>query len=176
VHLTSTAIDLGALITTVQSPARGGIACFIGTVRDHHGGRCVVRLDYLAYEAMAEAECARIVAEAQARWNGAVALQHRTGTLQVGETAVAVAVASAHRDEAFASCRYVIEEVKRRVPIWKQEYFADGTVEWVGGGEAGRRGSGEETPRESGEVAKHGSREDLPGVEFAPGDLESRGV
>jgi molybdopterin synthase catalytic subunit len=134
VHLTSTPIDLGALIAVVQSPDRGGIACFLGTVRDHHGGRPVVRLDYSAYEAMAEAECSRIVAEAEARWSCAVALQHRTGTLQVGETAVAIAVASAHREEAFASCRYVIEEAKRRVPIWKREYFADGTVEWVGSG------------------------------------------
>ena len=137
-HLISTPIDLGALIAMVQSPERGGIACFLGTVRDHHGGRPVLRLDYSAYEAMAEAECSRIVAEAEARWSCAVALQHRTGTLQVGETAVAIVAASAHRDEAFASCRYVIEEVKRRVPIWKREYFADGTVEWVGSGAAGR--------------------------------------
>jgi molybdopterin synthase catalytic subunit len=91
---------------------------------------------------MAEAECSRIVAEAEARWNCAVALQHRTGTLEIGETAVAIAAASPHRDEAFAACRYVIEEVKRRVPIWKREYFADGTVEWVGSGAAGQRGSG----------------------------------
>lgn len=140
--LTSTPLDLGALIAVVQSPDRGGIACFLGTVRDHQRGRSVVRLDYSAYEAMAEAECSRIVAEAEARWSCAVALQHRTGTLQVGETAVAIAAASAHRDEAFAACRYVIEEVKRRVPIWKQEYFADGTVEWVGSGAARQRGSG----------------------------------
>jgi molybdopterin synthase catalytic subunit len=160
VYLTSRPIDLGALVAVVQAPDRGGIACFLGTVRDHHDGRQVVWLDYSAYGAMAEAECSRIVAEAEARWNCAVALQHRTGTVQVGETAVAIAVASAHRDEAFASCRYVIEEVKRRVPIWKREYFADGTVEWVGGGEAG----------------KQGSREDLQRVEFAAGDVESRGV
>ena len=81
---------------------------------------------------MAEAECARIVAEAEARWQVAVALQHRIGALEIGDAAVAVAVAaSAHRDEAFAACRYVIEEVKRRVPIWKREYYADGTVDWV---------------------------------------------
>jgi molybdopterin synthase catalytic subunit len=89
---------------------------------------------------MAEAECARIVAEAEARWSCAVALAHRTGTLDIGEAAVAIAAASPHRDEAFAACRYVIEEVKRRVPIWKQEFYADGSVEWVGSGEAGKRG------------------------------------
>jgi molybdopterin synthase catalytic subunit len=176
VHLTSIPIDLGSLIAAVQSPGRGGITCFVGTVRDHQDGRSVVRLDYSAYEAMAEAECSHIVAEAEARWSCAVALQHRTGTLLVGETAVAIAVASAHRDEAFASCRYVIEEVKRRVPIWKREHFADGTVEWVGGGAAGQRGSGEGTTLGSEVAGKQGSREDLQGFEFAAGDVESRGV
>jgi molybdopterin synthase catalytic subunit len=92
---------------------------------------------------MAEAECARIVAEAEERWECAVALVHRIGTLAVGDSAVAIAAASAHREEAFAACRYVIEEVKRRVPIWKREFFADGTVEWVGSGEGGKQGGGE---------------------------------
>jgi molybdopterin synthase catalytic subunit len=141
VHLTSRPLDLGSLIAAVQSPAHGGIACFVGTVRDHHGGRTVVRLEYSAYEPMAEAECARIVAETEARWNCAVALEHRTGSLRIGDAAVAIAVASAHRDEAFVACRYVIEQVKRRVPIWKREYFADGTEQWVGSGAARQRGS-----------------------------------
>ena len=92
---------------------------------------------------MAEVECSRIIAEAEGNWNCAVALRHRTGGLLVGDVAVAVVVAAAHREEAFAGCRYVIEEVKRRVPIWKREYFADGTVEWVGGGEAEKRESAE---------------------------------
>jgi molybdopterin synthase catalytic subunit len=147
-YLTEQPVDLGSLIAAVQSPERGGIACFLGTVRNHHGGRDVRRLDYSAYAPMAEAECARIVAEAESRWNVAVRLQHRVGRLEVGDAAVAVVAASAHRDEAFAACRHVIEELKRRAPIWKREYFADGAVEWVGGavgqdisGAAGQRGS-----------------------------------
>jgi molybdopterin synthase catalytic subunit len=132
-YLTSAPIGLGPLVDSVQSPSRGGIACFLGTVRDHHGGRQVLRLDYSAYVPMAEAELARIVAEAELRWDVAVAVRHRIGALEIGDAAVAVAVASGHRDEAFVACRYVIEEVKRRVPIWKKEYFADGTVGWVGG-------------------------------------------
>ena len=92
----------------------------------------MLRLDYSAYGPMAEAECARIVAEAEARWPVAVALQHRIGALAIGDAAVAMVAAAAHRDEAFAACRYVIEEVKRRVPIWKREHYADGTVAWVG--------------------------------------------
>ena len=129
--LTSDPIELAPLLADVQSPARGGLSLFLGQVRDHHDGRAVVRLDYSAYGPMAEAECARIVAEAERRWSVAVALRHRVGSLSVGDTAVAVVVASAHRADAFAACRHVIEEVKRRVPIWKREYYADGTVTWV---------------------------------------------
>ena len=129
--LTDLPIDLAPLVAQVQAPERGGIASFVGLVRDHHEGRGVLRLDYSAYGPMAEAECARIVAEAEMRWRVAVALRHRIGTLQVGDMAVAVAAAGAHRDESFAACRYVIEEVKRRVPIWKREYYADGTIGWV---------------------------------------------
>src|SRR4051794_41737179 len=141
-YLTSDPIEFSALVTRVQSSEQGGLVCFLGTVRDHHGGREVARLEYSAYQPMAEAECARIVAETQGRWKCTVALEHRVGALSIGDVAVAIAVASAHRDEAFMACRYVIEEVKRRVPIWKREFFADGTVEWVGSGAAGKRGGG----------------------------------
>lgn len=120
-----------ALLAEVQSPERGGVACFVGAVRNHHGGRAVLRLAYSAYGPMAEAECARIVAEAERRWPVRVALRHRVGLLEVGDPAVAVAVAGAHREEAFAACRHVIEEVKRRAPIWKLEHYADGTSSWV---------------------------------------------
>jgi molybdopterin synthase catalytic subunit len=130
-YLTHDRIDPGVLVAQVQSPARGGVTCFLGTVRDHHGGHRVVRLDYSAYLPMAEAECGRIVAEAESRWSCAVALRHRIGSLTIGDAAVAIAAASAHRDDAFAACRYVIEEVKRRVPIWKREVYADGSIEWV---------------------------------------------
>jgi molybdopterin synthase catalytic subunit len=154
-YLTSQPIELGALLALVQSPARGGVACFVGTVRNHHGGREVLRLDYSAYAPMAEAECGRIVAEAESRWNCAVALTHRIGTLSIGDAAVAIAAASAHRDEAFAACRYAIEEVKRRVPIWKREIYADGSVAWVGAGAAGRsvsREAGKQVSESVGEL------------------------
>ncbi len=147
-YLTEEPLDLPVLIASVESPERGGIACFLGLVRNHHGGREVLRLEYSAYAPMVEAECARIVAEAQARWQVAIALRHRIGRLEIGDAAVAVAAASPHRDEAFVACRHVIEELKRRVPIWKREVYADGTVEWVGSGrseaagqERGQRGT-----------------------------------
>jgi molybdopterin synthase catalytic subunit len=148
VYLSPQSIDVASLIAAAQSAERGGIACFLGTVRNHHHGREVLRLEYSAYAPMVEAECARIVAEAQSRWNVAVHLQHRVGRLEVGDTAVAVVAASAHRDEAFVACRHVIEEVKRRLPIWKREYFADGSVEWVGSGAAGQQGSELQVPAE----------------------------
>ena len=129
--LTAEPIELSPLLETVQAPARGGVASFLGMVRDRHGGRQVLRLRYSAYAAMAEAECARIIAEAEARWPAKVALRHRIGSLEVGETAIAVVAGAAHRGAAFDACRYTVEEVKRRVPIWKQEFHADGSVEWV---------------------------------------------
>ncbi len=135
-YLTEDPLDLAALVAEVQTPERGGMACFIGTVRNHHGGRDVLRLEYSAYTPMVEAECGRIAAEAESRWNVAVALRHRVGRLEIGDAAVIVVAASPHRDEAFVACRHVIEELKRRVPIWKREYFADGTVEWVGAGDS----------------------------------------
>jgi molybdopterin synthase catalytic subunit len=129
--VTDQPIDLAPLLAAVQAPDRGGVATFLGLVRNHHGGRAVLRLEYSAYGPMAESECGRIVAEAEARWQVAIALRHRVGSLAIGDTAVAVVAASAHRDEAFTACRYVIEEVKRRVPVWKREFYADGTVAWV---------------------------------------------
>ena len=129
--LTDRPIELGALVALVQSDERGGIACFVGRVRNHHGGRAVSHLEYEAYRPMVEAECARIVGETETRWPVSAALQHRIGHLEIGDTAVAIAVAAAHRDEAFAACRHLIEEVKRRVPIWKRETYTDGSQTWV---------------------------------------------
>ena len=130
-YLSRTPLDLAAQVAEVSGPARGGVAVFLGVVRDHHQGLAVTALSYSAYEPMAEAVCGEIVAEAETRWPVKVSLRHRLGALAIGDVSVAIAVAGDHRDEAFAACRYVIEELKRRVPIWKRESFADGSVEWV---------------------------------------------
>lgn len=131
IFLTPFPIRLEELIQRVTAPDRGGVATFLGLVRDHHQGHAVTGLSYSAYEPMAEAACRDIVAEAEARWAVNVALSHRLGSLTVGDVAVAIAVAGQHRDEAFVACRHVIEELKRRVPIWKRETYADGTEAWV---------------------------------------------
>jgi molybdopterin synthase catalytic subunit len=129
--LTREPIDPQALLAQVDDGAHGAITSFVGVVRNHQDGRAVLRLEYSAYEAMAEAECRRIVTEAEARWPVRVALLHRVGALAIGDIAVAIAVGSGHRGAGFDACRYLIETVKQRVPIWKKEFYADGTVQWV---------------------------------------------
>ncbi len=129
--LTEASIDAAWLAARVTGPGRGAQASFVGVVRNHQDGRQVSELHYTAYRPMAEAQCRTIVDEAEARWPVSVALQHRLGTLAIGDTAVVVVVSGDHREEAFAACRFVIEEVKRRVPIWKRERYADGTEAWV---------------------------------------------
>lgn len=130
--LTEQPIRLDPLIDQVRAPDRGGIAIFLGLVRDHHQGKGVLGLDYSAYGPMAELETEKIIREATGHWpQASVAVQHRIGALTVGDVAVAIVAAAAHRGEAFDACRYVIEELKKRVPVWKREMYVDGTVEWV---------------------------------------------
>ena len=129
-HITDAPLDLAALLATVAGPGRGGTACFLGTVRDEAGE--ITGIEYSAYESMAEAEVERILSEAAARWPGArLALRHRVGLVPVGDASIAIAAAAPHRTEAFDSCRYVIEEVKRRLPVWKRELHKDGAAVWT---------------------------------------------
>ena len=130
--LTRDPIHLEELIARVAAPDRGGIATFMGVVRNHHEGRAVRELEYSSYDAMAEAVAGEIILEAESRWPVRAAVRHRLGRLGVGDVAVAIAVAGGHRDEAFAACRYLIEALKARVPIWKLEFYVDGTEHWVG--------------------------------------------
>ena len=130
-YLNDTPLDVRAVAHQVVGAEHGGVVTFIGAVRNHHAGRAVLRLEYSAFGPMADAEFARIIGEAEARWPARVAAEHRVGTLEVGDVAVIVVAAAPHRDAAFDACRYVIEEIKRRVPIWKREHYADGTVGWV---------------------------------------------
>ncbi|RMG24956.1 MAG: molybdenum cofactor biosynthesis protein MoaE [Bacteroidetes bacterium] len=119
------------VIELVSDPACGGIDVFIGSVREHTQGRRVLRLEFEAYEQMAVKEMQKIADEACSRWPvQQIAIHHRTGTLQVGEIAVIIGVAAAHRAAAFEACRFAIDELKQRVPIWKKEVFEDGEV-WV---------------------------------------------
>jgi molybdopterin synthase catalytic subunit len=117
---------------SLLNPAAGGYASFEGWVRNHNEGLAVTRLEYEAFEALAIKEGERIVLEASERFGVlAAACVHRVGILDIGDLAVWVGVSSRHRDEAFAACRYIIDEVKHRVPIWKKEHYVNGDSGWV---------------------------------------------
>lgn len=125
-------IDAAALLNQVASDTNGAAVLFVGTVRDVNGGRPVTALDYRAYSSMAETELSAIAMEAEARWTPAtIVCEHRVGSLALGDVSVAIVAAHPHRGAAFDACRYVIEELKKRVPIWKREHYADGELSWV---------------------------------------------
>jgi molybdopterin synthase catalytic subunit len=125
-------IDANALMREVATPAHGAILLFLGVVREVNDGRGVTGIEYSAYEAMAQRELEAIASEAAERFgSSSVVIVHRLGELALEEASVGIAVAHAHRDEAYALSRWTIEELKRRVPIWKREHYVDGTREWV---------------------------------------------
>ena len=134
--VTTAPLDIGALVQATGTAGTGGVATFLGLVRDHNLGRAVLFLEYEAYVPLAEKSLARIVAEAADRWPGTrLLVHHRIGRLAIGEASVAIVAASPHRVDAFAACRYAIERVKQIVPIWKHEHFEGGEV-WIEGATA----------------------------------------
>ena len=131
-RFTRAAIDAAPLRRALADPACGGFACFEGWVRDHNDGQGVQHLEYEAFEALAVREGERIIEEAVARFGVThAACEHRLGDLAVGEVAVWVGASAAHRHEAFLAARYIIDEVKHRVPIWKKEHYRSGDSGWV---------------------------------------------
>ena len=131
VRLTRSAIDLAAL--HAAGAADGALCLFAGIVRDHNEGRAVRHLEYEAYDEMALAELTAIEREVRRRWPVSdVHILHRLGRLEIGDVSVAVAVTSPHRAQAFEACRHAIDTVKRTVPIWKKEFYADGSL-WLEG-------------------------------------------
>ena len=125
-------ISPALLIAEVQSTEFGAISVFAGTVRDTNDGRSVTAIDYSAYTSMAEAELGSILAEAEDRFGAvAIVVEHRVGPLTLGDVSVAIVAAHAHRAPALDCTRFVIEEIKKRVPIWKREHYSDGSSEWV---------------------------------------------
>ena len=122
-----------AVAGSVGNPAAGGIVLFSGVVRNEKDGRPVKYLEYEAHAPMAEAKLREIGAEVRRRWPSvkAVAILHRVGRLEIGESSVLIAVSAAHRREAFEACHYAIDTLKQTVPVWKKEHFEDGEV-WVG--------------------------------------------
>ncbi len=132
VEVTSEILDVAAASAFAQTPESGAVVVFLGTVRDHAPGKSgVTHLEYEAYEGVVEPKIAEVVSDARERWPlQKVAALHRTGELAVGEISVIVAASSAHRSPAFEGARFLIDELKKRAPIWKKEYWPGGS-EWV---------------------------------------------
>jgi molybdopterin synthase catalytic subunit len=149
IQLTHESIDTGELIRRAGHPEAGAVVLFLGTTREITDGRQTVALDYEAYEEMARRRLAELEAEARERWPVIECfVVHRLGHVPIGEASVAIAVSTSHRRDAFAAGQWLIDSLKRDVPIWKREQWADGTTEWVHPGvnqegERGRMGVGE---------------------------------
>ncbi|HTN72021.1 MAG TPA: molybdenum cofactor biosynthesis protein MoaE [Methylomirabilota bacterium] len=131
-RVTDKPLQLHELIEFVTDPEAGAIATFIGITRNNNDGRKVIALDYEAYPGMAEKELERLGEEATKKWQICrMAIVHRLGPVQITEPSVMIAVSAAHREAAFAACRFAIEEIKRTVPIWKKEVYEGGEI-WIG--------------------------------------------
>ncbi len=131
-YFTREPLSLERLVAEVSSPACGGTCVFLGTVRNGPAEGSVTAIEYSAYETMVEAEFGRLLDDARGRWPDArIAVRHRLGAIPVGDASIAIAAAAPHRAQAFDACRFVIEEVKRRIPVWKKELRVDGSEVWV---------------------------------------------
>ena len=125
-------LPLAEVAARVDGPDKGGVVVFTGVVRDHHDGRAVTHLEYEGYDPMALSEMSRICDAVRLRWPGVeAAMGHRLGRLEIGDAAVTIACAGAHRAEAFEACRFAIDTLKETVPIFKKEFYEDGSV-WKG--------------------------------------------
>ena len=132
--ITTESIDPSDVLARVGRPGDGAVAFFAGVVRNENEGRPVSGMEYEGYDQMARKELAAIVAEAAGRAGGGrIAAVHRLGRLAVGEVSVAIAVSAPHRAEAFDAARYIIEELKKRLPVWKREHYLDRDAEWLEG-------------------------------------------
>lgn len=134
IAITGEVIRAEEFLEGLASPQDGALLLFLGIVRDHHDGRRVRGLVYEAYREMAEDTLNRIATEAGERFGtDRIVVLHRTGALQVGEVSTAIAVATPHREEAYGASRYIIEEIKKRLPVWKLEEYVEGERQWVEG-------------------------------------------
>jgi molybdopterin synthase catalytic subunit len=137
--VTTDIISPGDVTRDLPTEADGACVLFLGVVRNHNEGREVTGLEYEVYQGMAEKTLAAIAMEASHRWGtDRITVVHRVGDLQIGEVSTAIGVATPHRGEAFEASRYILEELKQRLPIWKREHYVDGDSDWLGGHETGR--------------------------------------
>lgn len=131
IHVSHEVIDLNVLIKHVSCPEAGAVSTFSGIVRNHNKGKGVLYLEYEGYAPMAEKELQAISEEAQQKWDlHQIAIVHRLGRLEIGESAVAIAISSSHRKDGLNALQFVIDTLKVRIPVWKKEYWEDGSM-WL---------------------------------------------
>jgi len=148
--ITNQPLDPTPLVALVQAPDMGAVVTFAGIVRNNFGGRATAFLEYEAYESMAVLVLEQLATEARATLGtGAIAIHHRVGRLEIGEIAVMIVVAAAHRHEAFEAAERLMDRIKEVAPIWKKEIWADGASEWVGN-EIARKAGTSESNKETG--------------------------
>jgi molybdopterin synthase catalytic subunit len=135
IRISREVISVDSVVDYIASPACGAESLFLGAVREKNQGKPVLGLEYEAQDKLAANTISTICSEARSQWGEdlKIAVVHRVGKLKVGELSVAIGVSSPHRDEACSACRYVIEELKHRVPIWKKEHYAEGESDWLEG-------------------------------------------
>lgn len=134
IEISTKPLNLEKAIQSVSDPAHGAIDTFIGTVRNTHEGKSVTGITYDVHETLAKKICQEICREGSRNWPGTrYYVSHYQGDLEVGGISIIIAVSSAHRAESFAACRYVIEEIKKRAPIWKKEHYVNGMSDWLPG-------------------------------------------
>ena len=156
VHVSHQPIDTQQIVEQVRSFAAGAVVLFLGTAREFTDGRQTAQLAYEAYAEMAERELAKLIEQAADRWPiDRCRIVHRLGVIELREVCVAVALSTPHRQEAFAAAQWIMDELKRSVPIWKQEQWSDGTRDWVHPGVENRQAADErrETPGDRSSLA-----------------------
>jgi len=132
IEITSQPIDTAAVLDSVQSNQAGAAVLFVGSTRQYTNGRETLKLDYQCYEAMAIKKITEILEQADEKWKiESCSIVHRIGPVGLGESSIVVAVSSPHRSDSFEAARWLVDTLKRDVPIWKQEHWADGSKEWV---------------------------------------------
>ena len=131
-HVTNSAINITGMLDSAHDPQAGAIVLFSGEVRNHHEGKSVEYLEYEAHGEMAEVQIEKIIQDALGKWDlHSAKCIHRLGKISISESAVCVVTTSSHRKEAYEANRWIIDQVKHNVPIWKKEFFTDGTTAWV---------------------------------------------
>jgi len=169
-------LDLHGFLSGFAAPEDGAVLLFLGTVRNHNDGRAVQGLEYEAYREMGEEVLLAIAGEAEKRFaTDRLGVYHRIGNLDVGEVSTVIAVATPHREEAYGASRFIIEEIKKRLPVWKREKYVEGDSKWVQGhvpGSGDHGGAGNDTPDRKGAPGNAGDAGDMHGK----GELGAHGV